>query len=314
MLLASGLALMSVPRPVGVGPSGCESCGVISCVYSRAATVGKLHHETVRSVRVLRAVMERTVVYPTALIANGPAVEALRTLGALHLWEARRHLVMVPAIDALLNARNQSAHDASPFLWKLSALLTSSFERTLFLDADVYVVWPSFVSTLLRGSLAIGDVAWPIDIPRYMPQWRNVPAPMHCSCVVAYRNSALVQRWMVGAAARLIKRTNRGVRQGDQEMLHFEWVSSRTELRMVSLPEEYFCPKVRYDGHNHSSPVWTNSWPKGHYNCKAVHSHHETDDKIARVLKGTRWAFGAAGGAASHDDGRIGARARARVL
>lgn len=212
-------------RLPGVGPLGCESCGVISCVYSHSGTPAKIHAETVRSMRVLRSVMDRSVEYPTVLFASRAATEVLNRSDSLWLWEQRRELRMVPPLQALLRARELREEAASAFLWKLSALLSSGFGRTLFLDADVYVVDPRFVGTLLAGSLSIGDVVWPIDIGRYIPAFKNTAAPMHCSCVMAYRESKAVRGWLVDAAARLINGTNRGggVRQTDQEMMHFAW-------------------------------------------------------------------------------------------
>lgn len=73
---------------------------------------------------------------------------------------------------------------------------------------------------------------------------------------------------------------------------------------MVTLPEEYFCPKVPFD-----DPWWTNRWPRGRYACKAVHSHYVTDEKASRVWNHTRWeqwgggASEAAGGSGSSGSG-----------
>lgn len=293
-MLLAGLALLGAPHLVG--PAGCESCGVLSCAYSSSPKATRAHLESVRSMRMLHVAMEKSAVYPTLLLANEHAAEAFRRLGALRLWDARRELVMSPAALALLDARNQSVHSANPWLWKLSALMSSPFVRTLYLDADVYVLWPPLVSTMLRRSLDIGDVAWPMDVGRYIPAFRAAPAPIHCAGMIAYRDNAEVRGWFVGAAARLVNGGGapRGVRQSDQEMLHYEWVSSRHSLRMVTLPEEYYCPKVAYDAHNSSSPVWRTSWPRGLYACKAVHSHHVTDSTVARALRGSRWSLDAA--------------------
>ena len=287
MLLAAGLALLGAPHLVG--PAGCESCGVLSCAYSRRPNATRTHRESVRSMRMLHVAMDKSAVYPTLLLANEHATEAFHGLGALHLWDAHRELVVSPAALVLLEARNQSVHSANPWLWKLSALMSSPFGRTLYLDADVCVLWPALVSTMLRSSLDIGDVAWPMDVGRYITAFRVVaPAPIHRACMFAYRDTAEVRGWFVGAAARLVNGSGapapRGVRQSGQEMLYYEWISSRHSLRMVTLPEEYYCPKAAYDDHNSTSPVWRTS-------CKAVHSHHVSDSTVARTLRGTRWSL-----------------------
>ena len=35
------------------------------------------------------------------------------------------------------------------------------------------------------------------------------------------------------------------IRQGDQEMIYMQWVERQPELRVLALPEEYFCPQAQ---------------------------------------------------------------------
>ena len=49
----------------------------------------------------------------------------------------------------------------------------------------------------------------------------------------------------VGAATRLAAKRHPTVRQGDQEMLWFEWQDALADrLRLMILPEEYYCPNA----------------------------------------------------------------------
>jgi len=61
-----------------------------------------------------------------------------------------------------------------------------------------------------------------------------------------YTKSALVESWLLGAAQRLIDNRHPAVRQGDQEMLWFEWQEALADrLRLLILPEEYYCAGPR---------------------------------------------------------------------
>lgn len=93
----------------------------------------------------------------------------------------------------------------SHWLDQLSALLRTPFMRTLFLDADTYVLWPPFVHALLHATLPSADVAMPLDVGRTFAPWNRLGPPPLCSCVVAYRNNSLVRGLFLGAAERLIR-------------------------------------------------------------------------------------------------------------
>ena len=128
------------------------------------------------------------------------------------------------------------------FLWKLGWLLLSPFQRTVFLDADVLVLERSLVSSLLRRSLRIHEIAFNVDVarpgsldPSYQtvrslvgsnnvmrtrpigngdrPQPQNAPQfakgfPPVCSAMIAFRRQPRVRRLLLYAAARLMSMLN----------------------------------------------------------------------------------------------------------
>ena len=128
------------------------------------------------------------------------------------------------------------------FLWKLGWLLLSPFQRTVFLDADVLVLERSLVSSLLRRSLRIHEIAFNVDVarpgsldPSYQtvrslvgsnnvmrtrpigngdrPQPQNAPQfakgfPPVCSAMIAFRRQPRVRRLLLYAATRLMSMLN----------------------------------------------------------------------------------------------------------
>ena len=95
--------------------------------------------------------------------------------------------------------------------------------------------------------------------------------------MIAFHRSASVGRLLEGALQRLTQSTHPSVRQGDQEMLWFEWTSrSHSDIRMLALPEEVYCP---LESRQPPKPEflrksrWHTSWRRGTYNCAAVHGH-----------------------------------------
>ena len=115
---------------------------------------------------------------------------------------------------------------------------------------------------------------------------RNEPAPPLCTCLIAYSNVTLMRRLFIGAAARLTDRRGRylpsdppdqpwfHVRQSDQEMIWFEYTRAQTALRVVTLPEEYYCPTL---------PIETDD---DNPSAKAIWS---TDYRMAQELRVPRW-------------------------
>ena len=70
------------------------------------------------------------------------------------------------------------------------------------------------------------------------------------------------------------------MRQGDQMYIMMEWISAADPaLRVVALPEEYYCPSMRLSGANPQSlhAEWANSYSQRlkdvskKYHCRAVH-------------------------------------------
>jgi hypothetical protein len=122
--------------------------------------------------------------------------------------------------------------------------------------------------------------------PRVAP-WARAPwvapsvgPPMLCSAVLAYQRNAASDELFVGAARRLLSRRHPGVRQGDQEMLWFQWQSGEGarahELRVLALPEETYCPLERRQRPRlpeWNRTTWHTSWRRGVYPCAAVHGH-----------------------------------------
>ena len=66
-------------------------------------------------------------------------------------------------------------------------------------------------------------------------------------------------------------------------MIRLEWMSGHQSLRIMMLPEEYYCPGLQYVQENATRAEWQTSWKgtlhveRGHYRCKAVHAHRFTE-------------------------------------
>ena len=184
-------------------------------------------------------------------------------------------------------ARGDQKSDLPAWLYKISALLSTPFtERTLFLDIDVFVIWPNFVDTLLGDSLhRIADLVAPMDVGRYLPFWRKYvhsAVPPFCSAVMAYSPAnAEMRSLLMGAAKLMIGRHGKALpgtpRLGDQEVIWEEWTTNHPGLRVVTLAEEWYCPQrrrlaSRWDNSS-ERPEWSTGWPRARYPCKALHGH-----------------------------------------
>ena len=89
------------------------------------------------------------------------------------------------------------------YLWKIVCMLSSPFDRTLYLDTDVFVLSKTFPMDLLQNTLHVSDLAFVVDISRggqkirhsgVGPYSLNPPQFAHglpnlCSCVIAYRRT-----------------------------------------------------------------------------------------------------------------------------
>ena len=258
--------------------------------------------ETIGAARLLRARM--SPMYPMALVHNSEAASLLEAANAQHLWDVHVPLIRgertAPELAALiddLRTSNETSYNARAregmlifYLGKFSAYLLSPFERSLFLDSDVFVMKPTFVHNMLAKSLSVADVAAPLDPNRLKQPFANHSAPLLCSCIVAFNSSSAdVRSFFVGAAKRLLWRqhtrlddgpdkgenTKPEVRQSDQEMMWFEWTRGvHPRLRVLVLPEEAYCPmSTRIDPSGKFAKWNTNFWGYG-YACQSVHGHN----------------------------------------
>ena len=257
-------------------------------VHTATSLVGKMAvREGVRGVKQLRRVMRPA--YPVELHANRLALAQMRrTIRWQEYWDALVPMALEPRLQQMLlkraamgSARGALMSGKAPagrmdrasfyaFVHKLGALMSTRFRRAVFFDADVQVLQPALVASLLSDTLRLADVAMPLDTNR--EEWRAhglSGAPPVCSCLVAFHNSVAVRSLWRGAATRLLEGRHQGMRQGDQEMIWLEWTTNLTQLRMLILPEEYYCPLA-----SQAPVLWTTAgYPTGRYECKAVHRH-----------------------------------------
>jgi len=238
---------------------------------------GKLSgiEETIRSTAQLNKVMNPR--FPTCLFVNNESLEYLKATNNLHHWN---HLKLinenryVAGLDVVHKWNRESAT-----LLKLYAFLQSPFKKTLFLDSDVYLLQPTLPQSLLHHTLQLADYAAPSD-----PAHTNPPAlhaPVLCSCLVALEKNNATQQLFRNAAYRMID-VSRGVqrspfgRNSDQEAIYLEWITGRYNMRMLALPEEYYCPQVVRNSPQQQytwSTSWTNMGKLPPYRCKTVHGH-----------------------------------------
>lgn len=181
-------------------------------------------------------------------------------------------------------------HVSFGYVYKLNMLLMSRFERTLLMDADIYVLSPTLIAGLLTSSLAVADAAAPMDPGRgsaqlrkewgfWHPDWSGPPP--FCSCLLAVRKTKAVEDWIVEATRIILfEEFPHRVRRGDQEALYMSWVRNNSlALRLLFLPIEYFCPRDRRKGGIFDveavaagKATWTGTWAVN-YSCRAVHQH-----------------------------------------
>ena len=311
-----------VPRPKGLQTLPCENCGVIMAAIAVDAAAGqKYAREAADAVRLLRHIMRPAL--PLALFANA----CFRSLlgSAASLWDEHRSLRLVDALrpfapagfDVLENCdvsgktsstgvilrggalRGDHPLKKKAFVLKMSALLSTEFERTLFLDVDVFVLSPGLVHELLVSALHVSDVAMPGPVPeRHLLVSAAVTqltrgVPMLCSCMMAYRSTPPVMAW-VRDAARGILRAERPelMRQGDQEYLWLQRVENQTHarLRVLGLSDDYYCPagriRVETGAKDRSLIHLVADVTVGgqNYACRSVHGHGVSSETLAGVL------------------------------
>ena len=192
----------------------------------------------------------------------------------------------------LVSGLRRAKPDTEPYMyaWRLYAFMHSSFNLTLQLDSDLSVLDPMLPAALFNTASRVSDVAFPMDPNRGTSKqgsgdlWASgsgIAVPPLCGCMILYRQSASVAKFFFGAALRLIHHRHKNVRQGDQEMMWFEWIEGYGRgLRILVLPEEFYCPGIGPEpGLKGYAIAWRTSWlsdtkrQEGVYSCRAVHSH-----------------------------------------
>ena len=262
--------------------------GVIMCIYAHtpASLTGRMAvKELLTSASQIRSIMSPR--YPIELHANDHALALIeRRVRWQELWDFLVRMTLPGPFQQMMVKRTSSGTDTGirdsfyAFVHKLCALDQTHFRRAVFIDADVKVIQPSLIHSLLSSTLRLAEVAMPVDTNRR--PWQNLGfegVPPICSCLIAFHNIPTVRALWMGAAIRLLEGRHPQVRQGDQEMIMFEWATQNvTQLRMLVLPEEYYCPINM--ANQASGPTtrmlmqWkTIGWPVGTYDCKAIHRH-----------------------------------------
>ena len=262
--------------------------------------------------RTLSAEHDSHGALPIEVLCNQAAMVAVQRLlpdRSTRPWQYER----VVDLDARLTRPTFPLSDVRrAYLFKLSGLLQTRFNHTLYLDCDVLIVHPRFPRQLLARTLRVADVAMPLDpgranhlvpgedarapaTPTAAP-WVAEPAvgpPMLCSAVLAFQRNRATDELFRGAAARLIAHRHPGVRQGDQEMIWFQWQSGdgayAATLRVLAMPEEVYCPLERRQTPRAEwrATTWHTSWRRGVYPCAAVHGHAYLQREAARdAIKG----------------------------
>jgi hypothetical protein len=275
---------------------------------SAAATNIELTREAIMAARVLRAHVH-PLIYPLALVASKATSESLcSSPNYSSLWDQHVHFDVGLAHSRLLERQVPllMPKDAIKWVWKIATFLLSPFEETLYLDTDVIVLSPTYVTDLLHNSLRVGDLVMPVDLVRptlnrKTSRRRVIPSkagdfvlnpPMYgrgipplCAGIMAYRKTTSVLQLLSRAVHSLINSSflrdatdmSFKIRQTDQEMFWAQMALGKPDpkLRLMVLPEEYYCP-LRAAAVAQGSPP-TQYWrsPTGlMYPCHAMHFHY----------------------------------------
>lgn len=139
-----------------------DGAGVLMCVHlDAAAERAPLLDEAPVAAAQLRRVMRPA--YPLLLLANHHALAALNGSAVRTAFDRARELKLDDRIRSLDHGTWRGARAARPYLMKLSCLLQSDFNRTLFIDCDTFVLRPSLVHHMLNDVLTVSDIAMPLD-------------------------------------------------------------------------------------------------------------------------------------------------------
>jgi len=307
------LALLGAPRPRTFARQGVLMQLNFPGQILRGTVQEQLYKEAVASARLLREGPLASRQWPVAIVATLMTWEFIqRQPDSQSLWDAHVPFNITRSrenFEAQLvrhpDAVRMSASN-SHWLWKTATFLLTPFEETLYIDTDVLVLSPHFVSDLLDRSLRIADLVAPVDPNRPGRQVKlsrtgkfhiNPPVfgrgiPPLCMGIAAYRLTASVRALWERSAARLMSVSTPSdpsdprilIRQSDQEMIWAELMYGPVDraLRVFALPEEYYCPmvplrRVIHRGHA-GVPTWATSYHRGErmreYPCHALHGHY----------------------------------------
>jgi hypothetical protein len=133
------------------GPLRYFSSGVIMLLVVQGATPSRLVHECVLAAQVTRSVMWPP--HPLALFSNPQGRRALASYKANTaelLWDMHYRVRIAPEVEAV---KWDNSSSAMPWVLKLSVLLDSPFERTLFLDSDGELSTPPISNHIISHTL-----------------------------------------------------------------------------------------------------------------------------------------------------------------
>ena len=133
------------------GPLRYFSSGVIMLLVVQGATPSRLVHECVLAAQVTRSVMWPP--HPLALFSNPQGRRALASYNTAELlWDMHYRVRIAPEVEAV---KWDNSSGAMPWVLKLSVLLDSPFERTLFLDTDGELSTPPISNHTISHTLTL---------------------------------------------------------------------------------------------------------------------------------------------------------------
>ena len=153
-------------------------CGAIMAGVARDMRSSRYVEEGIAAARLLRHNTHDKL--PLTLFSNTCFRQLVLQRGASALWDEHRELQLLAELRPLVVAQtsccvnetcnaNKASPLVSPYALKLSALLSSRYNRTLFIDLDILVLSPSLPWTLF-DTLSVVDVVMPGPVPgRHSP-------------------------------------------------------------------------------------------------------------------------------------------------
>ncbi len=115
----------------------------------------------------------------------------------------------------------------------------------------------------------------------------NPGAPYMCSAVTAFGRAA--EGLLADAARAVMGRTSPVLRRhGDQEYIQLVWTERYPHLRVLPLPEEFYCPDAQVTPY-YGMAGWSSQYQSTHglmpYRCKAVHGHGYNASAFRSLLR-----------------------------